>query len=66
MNWHVSTQMSLEVSLSLQLLVYWREFLLKICLKMKDVKENSVQWTGWDSNRECLKFDKVGKHSSST
>jgi len=35
-------------------------------LKMKDVKENSVKWTDWDSNRECLKFDKVGKHSSST
>jgi len=33
---------------------------------MKDVKENSVKWTDWDSNRECLKFDKVGKHSSST
>jgi len=33
---------------------------------MKDVKEHSVQWTHWDSNRECLKFDKVGKHSSST
>jgi len=33
---------------------------------MKDVKENSVQWTDWDSNRECLKFDKVSKHSSST
>jgi len=29
---------------------------------MKDVKENSVQWTDWDSNRECLKFDKVGKY----
>jgi len=35
---------------------------------MKDVKENPVQWTEWDSNGECLKFefDKVGKHSSST
>jgi len=33
---------------------------------MKDVKENSVQWKDWDSNRECLKFDKVRKHSSST
>jgi len=33
---------------------------------MKDVKESIVQWTDWDSNRECLKFDKVGKHSSST
>jgi len=33
---------------------------------MKDVKENSVQWTDWDSNRECLKFNKVDKHSSST
>jgi len=33
---------------------------------MKDVKENSVQWAHWDSNPECLKFDKVGKHSSST
>jgi len=34
-------------------------------LKMKGVKKNSVQWTHWDSNRECLKFDKVYKHSSS-
>jgi len=50
----------------LKLLVYWRELLLKICLKINDVKENSVQWTHRDSNRECLKFDKVGKHSSST
>ena len=33
---------------------------------MKDVKEYSVKWTHWDSNRECLKFDKVGKPSSST
>jgi len=33
---------------------------------MKDVKENPVQWTDWDSNRECLKFDKVVKHTSST
>ena len=64
MNWHVSIQISLEASLSSQVLVYWREFLIKICLKMKDLKENSVQWTHWDSNRECLKFDKVGKHSS--
>jgi len=29
---------------------------------MKDVKENSVRWADWDSNRECLNFDKVGKH----
>ena len=33
-NWHVSKQVSFEVSLSLKLLVYLREFLLKICLKM--------------------------------
>jgi len=26
----------------------------------------SVKWTHWDSNCECLKFDKVGKPSSST
>jgi len=32
---------------------------------MKDVKENSVQWTHWNNIHECLKFDKVGKHSSS-
>jgi len=32
---------------------------------MKDVKEYSVKWTQSDSNRECLKFDKVGKPSSS-
>jgi len=33
---------------------------------VKDVKEFSVKWTHWDSNRECLKFDKVSKPSSST
>jgi len=33
---------------------------------MKDVREYSVKWTHWDSNRECLKFDKIGKPSSST
>ena len=33
---------------------------------MKDVKESAVQWTDWDSNRGCLKFDKVVRHSSST
>jgi len=55
---------SFEVSLSLKFLIYWNEFLLKICLKMKDLKENSIQWTDWDSNRECLKFDKEVKHSS--
>jgi len=33
---------------------------------MKEVKENLVQWTDWDSTRECSKFDKAGKHSSST
>jgi len=33
---------------------------------VKDVKEYSVKWTHWDSNRECLKFDEVGKPSSST
>ena len=33
---------------------------------MKDVKEYSVKWTYWDSNRGCFKFDKVGKPSSST
>jgi len=26
---------------------------------MKDVQEYSVKWTHWDSNRKCLKFDKV-------
>jgi len=35
-------------------------------VKVKDVKEYSVKWTRWDSNRECLKFEKVGKPSSST
>jgi len=35
-------------------------------LKIKDLKENSVQWTDWDSSRECLKFHEVGTHSSST
>ena len=27
---------------------------------MKDVKEYSIKWTHWDSNHECLKFDKAG------
>jgi len=33
---------------------------------MKDAKETSIQWTDWDSNPECLKFDEVSKHSNST
>jgi len=33
---------------------------------MKDIKEHSVKWTHWDSSGDCLKFDKVGKASSST
>jgi len=33
---------------------------------MKDVKEYLVKWKRWDSVRACLKFDKVGKPSSST
>jgi len=33
---------------------------------MKDVTKYSVKWTHWDNNRERLKFDKVGKPSSST
>jgi len=61
-NWHVSIAISLEVPLSLKLLVYWREFLFKICLKMKDVKENSVQWHTGTVIVNGLKFDKVGKH----
>jgi len=43
-NWHVSIQILLEVYLSLNLLFYWREFLLEICLKMKDVKK--IQFNG--------------------
>jgi len=31
---------------------------------MKDVKEYSVKWTHWDNNRECLKFNKVGKFNN--
>jgi len=31
---------------------------------MEDVKEYSVKWTHWDSNRDCLKFDKVDKLSN--
>jgi len=34
--------------------------------ELEDEKENSVQWTDWNSSLECLKFDKVGKHSIST
>jgi len=33
-NWHVSNQISFEESLSLKLLVYKREYLLNICVKM--------------------------------
>jgi len=68
-DWRVSIQISLEVPLSSKLLLYWKEFSSKICLKMFEsecAKEKSVQRTDCDSNRECLKFDKVGKHSSST
>ena len=57
-NWHVSIRISLEVSLSLKLLFYCSVFIKY--LFENDVKENSVQRTDWDSNRECL------KHSSST
>jgi len=32
---------------------------------MRDAREYSVKWTHWDSSRECLKFDKIGKPSSS-
>ena len=39
-NWHVSIQILLEVSLRLKLL----EFLVKICLKMKDVRR--IQFSG--------------------
>jgi len=63
-NWHVSNQISFEVSLSLKLGLLERVFikgLFENVRKMKDVKEYSVKWTHWDSNCECLKFDKVGK-----
>jgi len=44
--------------------------LLNICLKMfkneRRTREYSVRWTNWDSNREYLKFDEIGKPSSST
>jgi len=39
-NWHVSIQILLEVSPRLKLL----EFLVKICLKMKDVRR--IQFSG--------------------
>jgi len=32
---------------------------------VKDVKECSVKWTHWNSNRECPKYHKLGKPSSS-
>jgi len=52
-NWHLSIQISLEVSLSLKVVVYWRVFNKDLFenVKMKDVKENSVIWTDWDNNR---------------
>jgi len=34
-NWHVSIAISLEVPLSLKLLVYWREFYSKFVWKWK-------------------------------
>jgi len=49
---------------SLQVLTGYLTFSLKktvifkISLKMKDVKENYVQRTDWDSNCECLKRTK--------
>ena len=65
MNWHVSIQISREISLSLKLLVYWRVYIKDLFEKEKP-NGKSVQVTDWDSNRECHKFDQVGKHSSST
>jgi len=52
-NWHLSIQISLEVSLSLKVVVYWRVFNKDLFenVKMKDVKENSVIWIDWDNNR---------------
>ena len=53
-NWHVSIHISLEVSLSLQPLVYWRQFLLKICLKMF---ENERRKAGVGNLRPARTFD---------
>jgi len=35
-------------------------------IKNEGGKAISVKWTHWDSDRECLKFDEVGKPSIST
>jgi len=45
-NWHASIQISLDVSLSLKLLVYWREFLLKICFKMFENERRKGKFSG--------------------
>ena len=47
-NWHASIKISLEVSLSLKLLVYWREFLLKICLKMFENERRKGKFSSMD------------------
>jgi len=47
-NWHVSIQISLEVSLSLKLLVYWKEFLL-------DFFENERR------EGKCSSMDRLGQ-----
>jgi len=47
-NWHVSIQISLEISLSLKLLVYWREILLKIRLKMFENERRKGKFSSTD------------------
>ena len=49
MNWHVSIQISLELALSLEVLAYWRELLLKICLKMfENERRNKGKFSSMD------------------
>jgi len=48
MNWHVSIEISREVSLSLKLLVYWREFLLNIFLKMFENERSKAKFSSMD------------------
>jgi len=47
-DWHVSIQISVDVSLSLKLLVYWREFSLKICMKMFENKKCKEKFSSMD------------------
>jgi len=48
-NWHVSIEISLEASRSLKVLVYWREFLIQICLKIFENERRKEKFSSMDT-----------------